>query len=137
MITEYIEGIYVCDISTSLNKMVYQKYNIEIVINLSVDYPFTDLNIKKTRIPVSNSLNFHTDIPLLQNNLQKILKYIYDNFVNHNILIVCHDGLTTGPIIVGLFLNKYGNIPINQVKSILKTKNINVNIELDLQIFLI
>jgi len=136
MITEYIEGIYVCDISTSLNKMVYQKYNIEIVINLSVDYPFTDLNIKKTRIPVSNSLNFHTDIPLLQNNIHKILKYIYDNFVNHNILIVCHDGLTTGPIIVGLFLNKYGNIPINQVKSILKTKNINVNIELDLKIFL-
>mgnify|MGYP001352449423 CR=1 FL=1 len=137
MITQYIEGIYVCDISTSLNKIIFQKYNIDIVLNLSVDYPFADLNIKKTRIPISNNLNFHTDIPLLQNNMGKILKYIYDNFVNHNILIVCHDGFTTSPIIVGLFLNKYGNIPINQVKSILKTKNINVNIELDLKIFLI
>ena len=136
MITQYIEGIYVCDISTSLNKMVYKKYNIDIVLNLSVDYPFVDLNIKKIRIPVSNSLNYHTDIPLLKNNSDKILKYIYDNFVNHNILIVCHDGFTTSPILVGLFLNKYGNIPINQVKSILKTKNINVNIELDLKIFL-
>ena len=136
MIVQYIDGIFICDIKTSFEKSIYKKYNIDIVLNFTIDYPFIDLDIKKTRIPVSNSLNFHTDIPLLQNNVQKILKYIYDNFVNHNILIVCHDGLTTGPIIVGLFLNKYGNIPINQVKKILKTKNTNVNIELDLKIFI-
>ena len=120
MITQYIEGIYVCDIKTSLEKSIYNKYNIDIVLNFTIDYPFIDLDIKKTRIPISDSLNHHTDIPLLKNNLNKILKYINDNYVNNNILICCQDGKTTGPIIMGLFLNKYGQIPIIEIKKLLK-----------------
>jgi hypothetical protein len=136
MITQYIEGIYVCDIKTSLEKSIYNKYNIDIVLNFTIDYPFIDLNIKKTRIPISDSLNHHTDIPLLKNNLSKILKYINDNYINHNILLCCHDSVTTTPIIMGLFLNKYGQIPIIEIKNLLKCKNKNINIEYDLNIFL-
>ena len=113
MLIQYIDGIYVCDIKTSFEKKLYEKYDIDIVLNFTLDYPFVDSDIKKTRIPVSNILNFHTDIPLIKNNLSKILKYIYDNFINHNILICCHDGNTISPTIVGLFLHKYGNIPLN------------------------
>ena len=136
MITQYIEGIYVCDIKTSFEKKLYEKYDIDIVLNFTIDYPFIDLDLKKTRIPVSNILNFHTDIPIIKNNLSKILKYIYDNFINHNILICCHDGNTISPTIVGLFLHKYGNIPLNMVKDLLVSKNKYVNIEYDLNIFL-
>ena len=136
MITQYIEGIYVCDIKTSLEKSIYNKYNIDIVLNFTIDYPFIDLNIKKTRIPISDSLNHHTDIPLLKNNLSKILKYINDNYINHNILLCCHDSVTTTQIIMGLFLNKYGQIPIIEIKNLLKCKNKNINIEYDLSIFL-
>lgn len=136
MITQYIEGIYVCDIKTSLEKSIYNKYNIDIVLNFTIDYPFINLDIKKTRIPVSDSLNHHTDIPLLKNNLNNILKYINDNYINNNILICCQDGNTIGPIITGLFLNKYGQIPIIDIKKILKCKNKNINIEYDLSIFL-
>jgi len=136
MITQYIEGIFVCDIKTSLEKSIYNKYNIDIVLNFTIDYPFIDLNIKKTRIPISDSLNHHTDIPLLKNNLSKILKYINDNYINHNILLCCHDSVTTTPIIMGLFLNKYGQIPIIEIKNLLKCKNKNINIEYDLSIFL-
>ena len=137
MIVQYIDGIFVCDIKTSFEKSIYKKYNIDIVINLTIDYPFIDLNIKKTRIPLSNSLNYHTDIPLLKNNLQKILKYINDNYINHNILLCCHDGLTTGPILVGLFIHKYGKVPILEIKNLLKSKNKNIIIESDLNVFLL
>ena len=136
MITQYIEGIFVCDIKTSLEKSIYNKYNIDIVLNFTIDYPFIDLDIKKTRIPISDSLNHHTDIPLLKNNLSKILKYINDNYINHNILLCCHDSFTTTPIIMGLFLNKYGQIPIQEIKKLLKCKNKNINIEYDLKVFL-
>jgi len=136
MLIQYIDGIYVCDIKTSFEKKLYEKYDINIVLNFTVDYPFVDLDIKKARIPVSNLLNFHTDIPLIKNNLSKILKYIYDNFINHNILICCHDGNTISPTIVGLFLHKYGNIPLNMIKDLLVSKNKYVNIEYDLSIFL-
>ena len=136
MLIQYMDGIYVCDIKTSFEKKLYEKYDINIVLNFTVDYPFIDSDIKKTRIPVSNLLNHHTDIPLIKNNLSKILKYIYDNFINHNILICCHDGNTISPTIVGLFLHKYGNIPLNMAKDLLVSKNKYVNIEYDLSIFL-
>ena len=135
MLTEYLQGIFVSDIKTSLDKIIYKKYNIDIVINLSLDYPYVDLDIKKCRIPISNDLNYHTDIKLLNSNLHKILKFIKENYIDHNILICCHDGLTNSPIIVGLFIHKYGKIPLNQIKNILKCKNENINIELDLSIF--
>jgi len=136
MIIQYIEGLYVCDMKTSYDKNIYKKLNINIIINFSVDYPFVDLDVKKTRIPISDSLNYHTDIELIKNNLTKILKYIYDNYINYNILLCCHDGLTITPIIIGLFIHKYGKIPISSIKKILKSKNDKIDIECDLNIFI-
>ena len=135
MLTEYLQGIYVSDINIAFDKTIYQKYNIDIVINCTIDFGFLDLNIKKIRIPLSNDLNYHTDIKLLNQNLNKILSFINDNYIEHNILLCCHDGLTISPIIVGLFISKYGKIPINQIKNILKSKNKDIIIELDLSIF--
>ena len=135
MLTEYLQGIYVSDINTAFDKIIYQKYNIDIVINCTIDFGFLDINIKKIRIPLSNDLNYHTDIKLLNQNLNKILSFINDNYIEHNILLCCYDGLTISPIIVGLFISKYGKIPINQIKNILKSKNKDIIIELDLSIF--
>ena len=135
MLTEYLQGIYVSDINTAFDKTIYQKYNIDIVINCTIDFGFLDINIKKIRIPLSNDLNYHTDIKLLNQNLNKILSFINDNYIEYNILLCCYDGLTISPIIVGLFISKYGKIPINQIKNILKSKNKNIIIELDLSIF--
>ena len=45
MLTEYLQGIYCCDINTSLDKQIYAKYNINIVINCTIDYDFLDLDI--------------------------------------------------------------------------------------------
>ena len=135
MFTEYLQGIYVSDINTAFDKTIYQKYNIDIVINCTIDYGFLDLNIKKIRIPLSNDLNYHTDIKLLNQNLNKILSFINNNYIEHNILLCCHNGLTISPIIVGLFISKYGKIPINQIKNMLKSKNKDIKIEFNLNIF--
>ena len=65
MLIEYIQGIYSSDITESLHHEIYKKYNIDIVINCTQLHGFVDLSIKKVRIPVSNDLNFHTDIQIL------------------------------------------------------------------------
>ena len=40
MLTEYLQGIYVSDINTAFDKIIYQKYNIDIVINCIInDHP--------------------------------------------------------------------------------------------------
>ena len=135
MLIEYIQGIYNCDITTSLETQIYKKYNINIVINLTQLHGFVDLSIKKIRIPLSNDLNFHTDIKLLNDNLAKILEFINNNYVNNNILIVCETGITISPIIIALFIHKYGNINIADVKNILKTKNDMICIDHDLSVF--
>ena len=136
MIIEYIQGIYCCDVKTSYDKAIYQKYSIDLIIHCTKDYQFIDIkDIKKLRIPLSEELNYHTDIPLLKLNLDKILSYIYNNFIDYNILLVCYDGNKISPLIFGLFLNKYGNIHINLIKDIIKSKNKNFMIDFNLNIF--
>ena len=137
MLIEYLSGLYTSDINTSLDRQIYNKYNISIVINLTQLDNFVDLNIKKTRIPISNDLNFHTDIKLLNNNMINILSYIHNNLITNNILVVCNNGLTISPIIIGLYISKYGNISLNNIRDILKSKNKNICIDLNLNIFTI
>lgn len=135
MLIEYIHNIYSSDLNTSMDKNIYLKYNINTVINCSINFGFLDINIKKIRIPISNDLNSHTDIPLLIKNINKILSYIYDNFIDNSILICCQDGINIGPLIISLFMIKYGNIPLKDVKNIMKSKNKDICIDYDLSVF--
>jgi len=136
MLIEYLHNIYCSNVKESYDKSIYIKYSIDIVINCTKDYSFIDIDdIKKIRIPLSQNLDYHTDIQLLKKNLNKILEYIYNNFINYNILIICYDGNTISPLIVGLFINKYGNIHINLIKDIVKSKNDNFLIDFNLNIF--
>ena len=135
MLTEYLQGIYCCDINTSLDKQIYAKYNINIVINCTIDYDFLDLDIKKIRVPLSQDMNFHTDIQLLNKNMSKLLNIINNNYIDNNILFCCYDGISISPLIIGLFIHKFGNIPLNQIKDILKSKNNKICIDYDMSIF--
>lgn len=132
MFYEIIHGIYISDIDSSRDIHLYNRYNITIVMNCTQTGLFVDLDIKKSRIPLSQDMNVHTDIDLLRRNMTKIVDYIYNNFIDHNILITCYDGLTISPLIVAFFLNKYGNIPLHEVKSVLKSKHSSIRIDYDL-----
>lgn len=136
MLIQYINNIYVSSINDSMNVDIYKKYNINIVINCTNDKNFINLkNIKNVRIPLSNDLNIHTDILLLNNNIDKILKFINDNYINNIILITGIDENNIPSLIVSLFLVKYSEISIYDIKNILKSKNKNLCIDYDLSIF--
>ena len=85
MFYEIIHGIYISDIDTSQDIHLYNRYNITIAMNCTQTGDFVNLDIKKSRIPLSQDMNVHTDIDLLRRNMTKIIDYIYDNFVDHNI----------------------------------------------------
>jgi hypothetical protein len=135
MLIEYIHNIFGSNIDTSLDKSIYIKYNINTVINCTNNIGFLDIDIKKIRIPLTEDLNNHTDIPLLIKNIDKILNYINENYIDNTILISCSTGKNIGPLIIGLFMVKYGNISIRDVKNILKSKNKDICIDYDLSIF--
>lgn len=136
MLIQYVNNIFVSSIKESLDINIYKKYNINIVINCTNDKDFININnVKNVRIPLSNDMNIHTDIPLLNKNMDKILNYINNNYINNIILITGIDENNIPSLIVALFLVKYSEISIYDVKNIIKSKNKNLCIDYDLSIF--
>tara|TARA_Y100001958_G_C21246399_1_gene576847 strand:+ start:2844 stop:3254 length:411 start_codon:yes stop_codon:yes gene_type:complete len=136
MITQIINNIFISDIHTSFEDDIYKKYNINIVINCTTNHKFINLeNVKKVRIPLSYDMN-QNDNKLLSMNLDNILDYIKNNLLNNVILITCYDGLRISPLIISLFLLKnISNIDKDQINDILKSKNKNIYIDYDLDLF--
>jgi len=136
MITQLINNIFISDIHTSYENDIYNKYNINIVINCTIDQKFINLeNIKKVRIPLSFDMN-QTDNKLLINNLETILEYLKNNILDNVILICCYDGIRISPLIVALFLLKnIKNISKSQINDIYKSKNKDIYIDYDLDNF--
>ena len=136
MITQLINNIFISDIHTSYENDIYNKYNINIVINCTIDQKFINLeNIKKVRIPLSFDMN-QTDNKLLINNLETMLEYLKNNILDNVILICCYDGIRISPLIVALFLLKnIKNISKSQINDIYKSKNKDIYIDYDLDNF--
>ena len=135
MPTEIISGLWISNIDGSFDNNFLKDNNISILINCTVNYGFPDLNIKKLRIPLTNNLTPEEDIVLLKKNKGKVIDYIYENINFSNILIYCNDGLLISPLIVSLFLIDKGGISKDNIRSILKSKNDNIILDVDLSEF--
>tara|TARA_B110000285_G_scaffold145727_1_gene162704 strand:- start:171 stop:581 length:411 start_codon:yes stop_codon:yes gene_type:complete len=136
MITEIISGIWIGDHEDTYDEDFISDNLITITINCTIDKGFLNKdNISKIRIPLSPQLNPGTDIEMLKKNIDKILKYIHENIEENNILIYCYNGRTISPLIVGLYILKYGNVSKDLIRDILRSKNENICLDVDLGIF--
>ena len=136
MPTEIISGLWIGSINDSYNKDFYIDNKINIVINCTNDQAFLNLDhLKKIRIPISNIPDINNDIYLLNQNKDKILQFINESIEENNIFIYCYNGITISPLIVALFMIKYGKISTDLIKDILKSKNSNIVIDFDLNMF--
>jgi hypothetical protein len=135
MPTEIISGIWIGNIDDSFNNDFIKDNNISILINCTLNYGFPDIEAKKLRIPLTSNLTPHEDISMLKKNKDKILDYIYDNIDTSNILIYCYDEKTISPLIISLFLIYKGGVSKDNVRSILKSKNGNISLDIDLSQF--
>tara|TARA_Y100000817_G_scaffold270382_1_gene228458 strand:+ start:4896 stop:5306 length:411 start_codon:yes stop_codon:yes gene_type:complete len=136
MITEIISGLWIGDHEDTYNEDFINDNLITITINCTIDKGFLNRdNISKIRIPLSPQLNPLTDIEMLKKNIDNILKYIHENIEENNILIYCYNGKTISPLIVGLYILKYGNVSKDLIRDILRSKNENICLDVDLGIF--
>tara|TARA_B100000029_G_C17377153_1_gene888291 strand:+ start:503 stop:919 length:417 start_codon:yes stop_codon:yes gene_type:complete len=137
MPTEILSGLWIGDMNDSFNKEFINDNLVTIFINCTLNYGFPDLpNIKKLRIPLSSNLDPQKDLILLKNNYPKIIEYIKNEMEENNILIYCYDGLIISPLIVALFIIKYGNISLDNIRDILRSKNEKITLDLNLSIIL-
>ena len=136
MIIQIINNIFISDINTSFESDIYKKYNINIVINCTINHKFINIeNIKKVRVPLSFDMD-QKDNKLLSLNLDNILNYIKNNVLDNVILITCYDGLRISPLIISLFLLKnIDNIDKGQINDILKSKDKNIYVDYNLNSF--
>lgn len=136
MLTELLSGLWISDINDAYNEDFYKDNLINIVINCTIDQAFLDLpKIKKLRIPLSSNLEPDKDLYLLKQNIDKILNYIHENKDDNNILIFCYNGLTISPLIVAIYMIKYGNISKDNIRDILRSKNKDITLDIDLSLF--
>ena len=137
MPTEILSGIWIGDINDSMNKDFIKDNLITIFINCTVNYGYPNLeDITRLRIPLCSDLNPQKDIQLLYENSKKIIDYIKDVSEEDNILIYCYDGLIISPIIIALYIISTGNISLDNIREILRSKNEKICLDINLSIFL-
>lgn len=136
MPTEMLSGLWIGSVDDSYNRDFYSDNNINIVINCTKDQAFLNLdNLKKVRIPISNNINISSDIYLLSEKKDQIINFINESLEENNIFIYCYNGITISPLIVAIYMMKYGNISKDMIRDILKSKSSNICLDLDLSIF--
>ena len=128
---EIISGLWIGDIDIMYNKKFLQDNNINIIINCTTTYNFSDYSeTNNIRLPLSDNLYHNLD--QLRIHKEKILKYIDDSLENNNLLLCCYDGKTNSPFIISLYLMKYGGITKDKIKQIILSKNTNISMDYDL-----
>jgi hypothetical protein len=127
MIIEILSGLYIGTFNDGYDKNIYKKYNIDIILNCSINKPFIDVdNVDKIRLPLVN-------IESVKNNKQKILKFIESNYLHKTILILSDEDYSL--IICSLFLIDKGNISVVDIKQILMMKHPSLILERNLDEF--
>ena len=136
MPTEILSGLWIGSVNDVYNSEFYSDNNINIAINCTTDVGFLNVdNLNKVRIPLSNSSNNQSDIYALSQKIDSILEFINKSLEEKNIFIYCYNGISISPLIVGLYMIKYGNISKDIIREVLRSKNPNICIECDLGIF--
>ena len=119
-----IKNLWLGNHKSSLDKEFLLNNNIKLIINLSKDLPFTDLNIDKFRISIHDNRSLESDIGMIENfyhtyNLidNKLLK-------NESVLIHCRAGMQRSAALLALYLMKKNKLSFDKVKSIIKKKDV-------------
>jgi len=136
MVTEIISGLWIGNINDIYNEDFYNDNLIHICINCTIDQGFLDSPIiQKIRLSLSKDMDPNRDIYMLKQNKDKILNFIHKNIESNNIFIYCYNGITISPLIVALYMMKYGHISKDNIRNILRSKNEKLCLDYDLSIF--
>lgn len=136
MLTEILSGLWIGDLNDAFNERFYKDNLITIAINCTIDQGFLDIpKLKKVRVPLTDRLDPQRDIQLLKTNIDKVLQFIHERIEEENIFIYCYNGLTVSALICALYIIKKGDISMDIIHDVLRSKNKNICLDFDLSIF--
>ena len=129
MPTEVLSGLWFGSIDDLKHPMFFDDMNINIIINLTdCDFKIQRKNISYINLPLS-SYNIHS----VTSRIFNIVDLIHNNLKDglNNIFIYCYNGLIFSPLLIGVYMIKYGSITKYDVPVILKSKNNEILISID------
>ena len=133
---EILSGLWIGNVNDIYNEEFYNDNLITICINCTIDQGFLDIpNIQKIRLSLSSDMDPNRDIYMLKQKKEKILNFIHQNIEGNNIFIYCYNGITISPLIIALYMMKYGNVSKDNIRNILRSKNEKICLDYDLSMF--
>jgi len=128
MPTEILCGLWIGSIDDLKHPTFFEDMEINIIVNLT-DCDFrVQKKVSYINLPIS-SYNIYS----MNNMIYKLVDNIHNNLKDglNNIFIYCINGLTISPLIVGVYMIKYGSVTKYDVPVILKSKNNEILLNID------
>ena len=128
MPTEILSGLWIGSIDDLKHPSFFEDMEINIIVNLT-DCDFkVQKKVSYINLPIS-SYNIYS----MNNMIYKLVDNIHNNLKDglNNIFIYCINGLTISPLIVGVYMIKYGSVTKYDVPVILKSKNNEILLNID------
>ena len=129
MPTEVLSGLWFGSIDDLKHPMFFDDMNINIIVNLTdCDFKIQKKNVSYINLPLSSH-----NIYSLTERIFNITGLIHNNLKDglNNIFIYCYNGLIFSPLIIGVYMIKYGCVTKYDVPVILKSKNNDILISID------
>jgi len=129
MPTEILSGLWFGAIDDLKHPTFFEDMNINIIVNLTdCDFKIPKQNVSYINLAIS-SYNIYS----MENMIFKLVDNIHNNLKDglNNIFIYCINGLTYSPLIIGVYMIKYGSVTKYDVPVILKSKNNDVLLSID------
>ena len=116
-----LNNLWLGDI-TALDANYIKVNNYDIIINCTKNIPFPDVNVKKYRIPVDDSLS-DVDIYKMLNYLYKIVRIIdLELSKGKKILVHCYAGIQRSATVVASYLMKKYSLSKEQAISYIRKR---------------
>ena len=128
MPTEILCGLWIGSIDDLKHPSFFEDMEINIIVNLT-DCDFrVQKKVSYINLPIS-SYNIYS----MNNIIYKLVNNIHNNLKDglNNIFMYCINGLTVSPLIVGVYMIKYGSVTKYDVPVILKSKNNEILLNID------
>jgi dual specificity phosphatase 12 len=116
-------NLWLGDFRSSLDKNFIKRNDIKLIVNLSKNLNFVDLeNVEKYRVPIHDNRSHESDVGMISHFpevYKKIDSYLKDN---KGVLVHCRAGMQRSATIVALYLMKKRNLDFENAKKFIRSK---------------